>query len=328
VTCYIPDTLVGYKYIPNTEVHFSVPSVTKTFKFNNQGYYGYDFEQVKADSVFRICIVGRSDETGILTDGPKSWSMMLQDRFSHDHHKVEIINCSKDGGWRDVSELQDIKHNVVKFAPDLLLLSIIPPLRERFFMRDQYKGIYLRYHKNYIDSVSHLKELIDERIYSRKLLTKMYDVSYIIRAVCRFYYQNNSSCAKWLKKNVLHDQFIYTYATKEIVPIGAWENSLKEYDLPTSLTMLKDLDDFLNEKGTKLVIANKYLWEHWDNIEPRLDSLGIASISLDIVGNSSIFLKYDTHSNQLGHKLYADKMYDLLIAGSFIPDKYLAKTGN
>ena len=326
VTCYIPDSLAGFNYQPNATVCIDVPSVTKTFRFNNHGYYGYDFETKKADSVFRICIVGRSDEAAIKSDGDKNWAMLLQDRYTKNKDRVEIINCSKDDGWRDLRELDDLETNLVNFEPDVVLLFKYPPLRDRFLVRDQYKDIFIRYHESYIDSVSVVTDVLDEKVFNRKFLTGLYDKSYLVRALCRFYYKNTGSVVTWAKDHICTDRFIFAYATKEYSPEDQWDKYHVEYGVDSTVTIIRNLSDSLNKKGIKLVIAEKFVEPVWKEYTRKLDSLNIPNLCLDIEYSDSLTLKYDEHSSFFAHQIYAERFYTLFDEEKLIPEEYLNKS--
>ena len=103
---YTPDSEIGYRYIPNRDASINMPSISKDFKTNNQGFYGPDFQDQKENGVFRIAVVGSSQATGIWLDGQESFSMKLQQLLREKGYPIEVINLSIDGRLRDLESGQ------------------------------------------------------------------------------------------------------------------------------------------------------------------------------------------------------------------------------
>jgi hypothetical protein len=309
--CYAPDSLMGYTYIPNSVAEIKWPGINHKFRINNHGFYGPDFEERKKDGVYRICIIGSSISNGMWSNGDKDYPIFLQQLFTDNNLKhVEIINCAIDGGRRFMQEVNLAKYITEKYTPDLILLSVIPDTKWRFYSRKNYRGYQLRYSPFSEKAESIAKAKIDKLCSPKfQLIKKIYNASYIIRFVFRgiHYEENMTSGIKFdlralLEKQDHTENHIYYYLS-----LQAFEG------------LLASLNTELQAKGTKLVLIEFGSSELMRQIAKK-SQLDMLSLRLDLAEYRT---KYDGHPTQEGHLLIAQELYKMLLDKTIISNNYL-----
>ncbi len=233
---YRPDARVNYRYIPGKDARICVPSICKEFKINKNGFYGPPFELKKKQGVFRIAIADSSQTTGIWLDADENFAMKLQRLFDQEGYRVEVMNFSTDGKYRDVSNIRIVRDTVMRYSPDLVLLTTSMPLLHMNIRREVYKGYVLMYEGGeFAYPVEHILARVDSILEQRALIA-LYEASFIVRAACRYYM----------------DRFPYT-ASEQLLRLFV----RKKYDMRTtirytaysvdeSVQMLKTLRSSLN----------------------------------------------------------------------------------
>jgi len=97
---YIPDTILGHRYMPNAKGTFSNAAFFNTFIINSLGFPWKNFSPKKT-RCFRIIIVGNSDEDGIHTDGSLNFFYLLICYFK-ENKNIEFLNLSIEGQNRSI----------------------------------------------------------------------------------------------------------------------------------------------------------------------------------------------------------------------------------
>ncbi len=309
---YIPDPLYGYRYEANSEQEFIWPDINKKFKFNNQGFYGPDFSKIKKPGSYRIAFVGNSVTLGIRSDGDDNFVMKLQDLFNQANYNIEVINCSVDGKDNDLGNLNRIKYQVTEFNPDLILYQYVFPFKKKKIVRGVYRDIMLKYKYDMRDSLPKLYSEID-KVYSAKVLTKIYDYSYNVRALCRWMLHNKKTkFSNFFNENILGIKWIYIYVTRG-KNWGKWNN--ESFTTSESYNMYLDVKrhlDSLNIQFATFDLGPKP--EKFYPINP--------DFNLDIKWKKELILPNEGHPNDKAQKLIAEKMFNLLINSSIPLDKY------
>ena len=174
---YLPDSLYGYRYMPNITERIDAPNLHKDFRLNNHGYTGPDFNLRKSKRTYRIIVVGSSNAGGIWMEGYKNYSVYLQEIFNSHTQPVEVINCAIDGRGRDKRHLDLIENELLAYQPDLILLEFNFPLTYIPINREVYKGYMIEYQLN---SEKGRQESIKGVDRARKhwFLGFLYDISY------------------------------------------------------------------------------------------------------------------------------------------------------
>jgi len=307
---YIPDSLYGYKYKPNSEQAFIWPGINKKFRFNNHGFYGPEFSETKNKNTYRIIFVGNSVTLGIRTDGENNFVMKLQALFKQANYNVEIINCSVDGKNRDVGNMNIVKYETPRYHPDLVMFEYHFPLSEKYLYRDQYKEYMLRYDDSTKNSIPKFKSKID-RIYAAKFSRKLYDVSFCVRALCHWLDNNRDNrFAKFFNSNIMGIEYITAYIKKE----KGKEQKIKNiyFTDPESIKMYDDLEQYLDSLNMKFATynlrstANKY--SKPTNV----------TFAVNLAQNEEFTIRDEGHLNDKGHDKIAKELFFQLIH-SYLP---------
>ncbi len=302
------DTLLPYSHIPNKEAEISIPSIHKKFKLNNMGMIGNNVKIEKEENTFRIAIIGNCITEGIWYNEKDPYPMILQNIFNDKGDKIEIINYSYGtGNSFEYSRYLFIKTKLINYKPDLVLFNTDIPISHRIFKRENYHS----YDIQFINEASK-KEAIKriDYIESKKVLTSLYDLSYIIRALCKKYIENsNSELSLYIKTYREHS-----------CNIG---DKLQYYSFTynSSIKLLSLLKDELNTKGIKFWL---FFVSEADVLEKTLKEVNVDSFSLGIELEPSLFYKHDGHLNVTAHTIIANKMYDELIKRELIPKEFIS----
>ena len=213
---FVPDPILGYRYKADTSFVLSNTAFSNICKSNSHGFPLPDFERKKKEGFYRILLLGNSDDTGFFSNGSYSYIQFLQNFFEKNNFPVEIINCSTDGWYRVMRNINFIKNEGVFYDPDLILLRNGMPISDEKFYRETYKGyLYLTPDTNNIEK---FKEKIDHFIANKSGWLKLYDLSYIFRYYMKIYIDSESNkinpqfvkfTEKRFDKNALNDIRLY-----------------------------------------------------------------------------------------------------------------------
>ena len=309
---YIPDSLYGYKYKPNSEQVFIWPGINKKFKFNNHGFYGPDFSEIKNKNTFRIIFVGNSVTLGIRTDGENNFVMKLQDLLKHANYNVEIINCSVDGKNRDVGNMNIVKYETPKYHPDLVMFEYHFPLSEKYLFRDQYKDYMIRYDDSTKYYIPKLKSKIDQ-IYAAKFSRKLYDISFSVRAFCHWLDNNrDNSFAKFFNSHIMGIEYITAYIKKE----KGKEKKEKDiyFSSAESKKMYDDLEHYLDSLNIKFAT---YSLRTKSNTNSKQNNK--LRFVVNIEQNEELTIKDEGHLNDKGHDKIAKALFYQFTNSSSLP---------
>jgi hypothetical protein len=288
---YQPDSLLGYTYIPNAEAEICIPGINKKFRINKNGYYGPSFEKEKAGK-FRIAIIGTSEACGIWLNSDSNFCYRLQQLLDARHFNTEVLNFSMDGKMRDVNNVNLINIDVIKYHPDLVLLTTDLPFIEGSFRRTIYKGYVLNYNGANSASLEWCKAKVDY-IESYRVLKLLYKVSYIARAACRYY--------------VYHAIGNYAFNAKAFIErkMQAPDIRLLPYSLNRSLNILKKTQKSLDSINCDLIV---YYYQKNNFCKKILDSSGIKTLSLNIDNIDKMNYGYDGHFNERAQQIIAERL--------------------
>jgi len=196
---YVPDSILGYRYYPDTTFIISNVAFTNSCTTNSLGFPGDEFSPKKKEGVFRILVIGASDDTGFNSNGSYNYVQRLNKMFHDRNYPVEIINCSTDGSDRIVRDIEFIKKEGILYEPDLVLLRNQLPFKDVFRYRVTYKGNIIT--SPGLSGIEPTKKYIDDVLVNKKYWFKIYDWSYIFRYYLKIYFDK--------KKNDPGHKFVY-----------------------------------------------------------------------------------------------------------------------
>lgn len=316
---YQTDSLLGYKYIPNSSSKLVKPSINKSVKVNNQGYLGKDFTTQKKKGQTRIAFVGSSNVAGMATNGNENYVSYLGKLFDTSPLQVEVLNCAVDGGGRKLQHLHQITSNVVNVNPDIVFLENSPfPYKKTSVYRTRYKDFQVKSGKYLTEPDDSVKKYIDDNFYSNNLFTLTYDVSYIFRLFCKFYTENKNKATKFVDKYVKIDsKMIRAYRTRRI---NYLPKNPKPLSMSESIDTLNKLRKFLDLKGIKLVLYD------YAKGAPLIEDIchlnNIGYLNLKLKEAPGFYLKHDGHYSQLGHAVIAEQLHKGILNNHLLQESY------
>jgi hypothetical protein len=319
---YIPDSNYVVRLRPNTESCLITPGINHKFRINNQGFLGPDFLKTKRDSIFRIIIVGNSPTTGFHMNSDNSFCIQLQKIFNVYGVKAEVINCGRMGGHRDIQNLDFIKNEIKSYNPNLILFEKNGGLFERRnFVFDYYKNYTLEYNPH--DPLSR-QESIDriDKIEKAWYLTILYDMSYIVRFLCRKYIDIHNK--SWWPDLMFQrydpiEIYLYTYITKESKVF----TQTYYYTFEKAIEKIKDTEYELKAINCHLILFNYYRYpKEVQNIYSE-NKISYMQLNLsDLFSMYPINSKLEGHFNELGNTLVAERIFSQLMMQKIIPERY------
>jgi len=294
---YQPDSILGYTHIRNVKAQICRPSIDKKFSLNNHGFIGNDFTLTKAKGEIRIAVVGNSMTEGIWYDSVENYTMKLQKLFLNKGYKeVKIINCSYGGIDKDLRNYLHIKKYVSKFNPDIILFNVGIPFHNDNEVRENYKNYMIRYANGSKWSRQKAIEMV-ERLIEKKGFIFLYNLSYIFRAYCKNYCENN------------YGEFRDNISTYRENSSSAPDILTYQYSLQTSIKLLSDLNTSLKNNNITLIV---WPFNIDQGIEKLLKENRILFVDLNISFQKSMIYKHDEHPNEMGHIEIARSLYPKL----------------
>ncbi|CAA9263758.1 MAG: hypothetical protein AVDCRST_MAG56-2680 [uncultured Cytophagales bacterium] len=308
---YRPDSLYTYTYIPNATGYISVPDIEKKFRINNYGHNAEDFTLAKDSSVFRIAVSGASNESGLWLNTNDDYVAVLNQLFKRHGHQVEVLNFSIDGR-RTAGNFHYIKNFILQFKPDLILYKNPIPFAVLDKARENYGGYVISYNPTNNVSRKYNRALVDE-LNRNKLLTSVYDYSFIVRAICRHYLEHAEN------KGSEFYRYLSIYVEKHFFSedVGWYE-----YTPEKSTEELKELAAYTAARHAPLVLIT-----FGESAEEKqmLTSAGLKLLDADLRARKfprRLQFEHDGHWNEYGHSTVANILYELLLESPLIPEKY------
>lgn len=290
---YILDPILGYRYYPDTTFVFSNNAFSNECRTNSFGFPGENFSMDKKFDIYRIMIVGTSDETGFCSDGPHSHASLLNDLFTNNKYPIEVINCSTDGQRRTLRNIELIKNECFQYQPDLILLrNEILPFEDGYITNNEIK---------LNDSIIFVKNNARDSTLSS----------------IGFINFNLSQIDKSVEKC-----FLKLYLSE--LNIGSDFIKDHKYTMDETAKMYKDLQTFLHQNQIQFFLYDTYETpKKYDKSFQRRD---INYFSLNIPSRKEYsFGVLDGHSTQLGNRIVADSLLKKLTS-TIIPEQYLTSS--
>ena len=322
---YVKDEKLGYRYRANYEGYFINVAYKNKYKVNSSGFIWDEFKKEKEPGMFRVLLLGNSDDTGINTDGPDCYPRLLQKKFKENGDKIEIMNLSLDGATRAIRELNFAYECAAKYDPDLILINAKYPITDRVHAKSTYRGVSIISH-HYYETLNETEKFIDSVLDNTTTVSVAYNYSYIFRYICKVYLERpNHFLTKFLKKNVLKDWRVIAIHSGRLIshleakPRGMYH---KDYTKEESLDIYLKASDSLKKLNTKLVLFNKYIYSiNNKELKPHLKNYWPLNVKFK---PEYSFGKYDMHSSQKGHKAIFEMFYKKLYTDEIVPEKYFS----
>jgi len=297
---YAPDSLTKYRYVPNAAGYISKPSIEKKFVINSEGYTGPEFSPSKPDGKYRIIVAGNSNAGGIWLHGHESYPIVLQSLYKKTDPNVEVVACAIDGFNRNWEMIKLIKHKLVNYSPDLIVLESNFPLDFDNRTRECYKNYVLEYS---LDSPETKQGCIRkvENLEAWWPLTLLYDLSYSVRLVCKYYIDETPEHSDGALLG-----YIRMYREKSV------KSPMLYYRFTDArgIAEMDTLNQMLRARNTKLVMLSY----REPILNAELKRIGVPSITLRLPETKALSHAHDGHFNPRAHRLIAERLHENLNA--------------
>ena len=305
---YELDPHLGYGYRPGAVSWISVPSISKEVRINANGFHGPEFERAKGEGVFRVAVVGSSNETGIWMDGDRPYTQILQELYRRDGRRIEVLNFAVDGQYRDLANLRLIEAHALEYDPDLVLLHVALRILDDVLYRESYRGyVYEPGHSGHseedVQRVRRQAQRYLDRLESRALLP-LYDASYVVRAVHRrFFTPEVDFIIDFNERSLGRDLEIYRRKRLEIGHVR------KQISQDESLSLVVQTQAAVERAGARLYV---FLYDANPEVQEEFARYGLPCLALDLPLDRSLVHEHDGHYNQEGHEVIARRFLELL----------------
>jgi len=291
------DSTLGWKGVPNASGVFSTEAFTMNIALNLKGLRdNKDYSYNKPEKVTRIIVLGDSFTWGKGVNNSQIYTEFLENKLD----KVEVINMGH-SGYGTAQELLLLKHEGVKYSPDLIVLLFhASDLTDNVatstgyyprpvFAIDENNNIFLtnvplpeislfNKIKAYLTYHSHLSYFVYERLQKSKSIQKIFAPIGLIQKRC------------------VSDE-------KEI-----------QYNWRLESALLNEINDISNNKLIIVAISDegnnlsKFCSEneiYFLNLQPEFEKQSLKG--------KQLIIPKDGHWNEDGHRLAAELIYKKLI---------------
>jgi hypothetical protein len=310
----IPDSLKVFNREPNTEEAYITPGVKNRFRSNNLGYVGPDFSMKKKPGTYRIIVIGNSNVVGKQMNGDNNFCIVLQKIFHLNNMDVEVINCAREGGSKDIQNLHIIEDELINYQPNLILLENSGRLKYRRYVYEGYEDYTLDYDPLKPETRTECKKIVD-KINKNRWLTRTYDMSFIIRAICKRYVDKHSNwdVKKLYSRNNKLEIYLYTYIKKDAKVYLPTYSVSWDY----ALTKINNIKSSLDSINSQLVLFT--YGDYSDEEKGFFEDNMIDFIQLKMNYNYlPINSKLEGHTNEIGHALIAERLFNKIILKNYI----------
>ena len=300
---------LGYKYRPKSEGIFTNPAFSYTMKINNQGWMDLDFDIDKKDK-FRIVLMGASDVNG--------YSWFLKEKFLTPDSKIELLNCSIDGGFREVERIVYIKREIIKYDPDVVFFTGQVPFHSNEVYRSYYKG-YQIVHGD-LKLFEALSKYVQTEHIEPSIVNFLFDKSYSFRYLCKYYAENDNFFTTTITYlPLMNNKKAITEKVERVIRVGEFDNKRLLSTKETAEALI-DINEFLNERNIKFVTSSLLMNEKLKSIS---DSLGIKYFSTNNEYDvKDTYGKADGHLTPEANKRMVEEYYKLLMKSDIISNKF------
>lgn len=313
---YQADSILGYRYKPNSSGILRTAGFTNRYKINGYGFPGKPFQASKRPGTFRIIVVGASDENGMNTNGPLNYVSLLEKKFRDEGLNVEVINMAIDGKNFGIRNVRLINTECIRLNPDLILFRSEFPFSEGKKFRTTYKGFQINYFEDYRLDLSQAKKFIDEELLKRDFRNFLFDHFYLYRYFVNYYIKKYQS-QHWL--NLIGTPIVKSrnkaqgYARKQIFWCkGNVDCNIQpiQYTEEETIKNLKNLTNLLATHKTKIFYYSFEYAPTNGKIKKQFETNHLTYIEPTLAFKKEFdFGKLDAHASQQGHKAFADALF-------------------
>jgi hypothetical protein len=312
------DPVIGYRYKANAHGIIYNAAYSRPYKINSRGFAGDDFSFKKPKGIYRIVVVGASEEAGLFTNGPQSFLTMAEGLLKSSGYKVEIISLSIDGHGRSEKNIGLAKRAGVEYEPDLILLKDLDfPLADLAEYRTMYEGIVIRYTDTSQSNLDAARAYIDGELAHKDFRLYLFDYSYIYRWMVKYflsqYQKQHSNTWQWFGELLFANPNKMECYVRHSVFWPGYQFDPSFYTKEESIQAYQDLRDTLSERNTKLIIFNNYAIDSASSVIRYFARYGLVYLPLQVVFKKEYsFGAEDEHTSQEGHQAIGYALFNAL----------------
>ena len=316
-TCqYQADSVLGYRYKVNSEGTVYNSAFSRPYKINSHGFAGHEFTTKKDSGIYRIAVVGASEETGLYTNGPLNYINVAEDIFNKNGYKVEIINLAMDGHGRGGRNVEFVKTGCAEYEPDLILFRDMSfPITDFMQYRTTYKGVLIKYTDTSQATLKAAKAYVDNELDHKDFRLYLYDYFYIYRYMAKFYLENYQKSKFWERAGrpfFMDANKIECYA-RHLIFWPKYNLSPTVYSVDSSLQIYKEVKEELLKRNTKLIVYSVYKIKDASEMKQLFGKHQLSYLPLEVDRQANFgFGKLDGHASQEGHKAIGACLYKAL----------------
>ena len=332
------DNYMLYKGRPNISFKASTGKFVNNITFNNYGFFDKEWKK-KKDTDVRILVVGDSFTAGFNADYDKNYARLLENLINKDNISVDMMVAGIPS-WSTSNELKFLERIGLDFKPDIIIL--------------EYYGNDVK--DNYLRGLFSLKDgqLIDNTPINislrKRVMVYMSGRSVLFKRIYDFLLFN--PIAKKIAPRLLDDASVKYYREKEcddcnlflLEPDDVYSAGFnithkllekfdmmgKDYNFTPVLLIIPEKiqveDSYWKESVLKAGGQGKMLQDLYQRRIKALTPKDMLIIDPYPIFkkenlNTSLFLKYDIHTNVNGNKIMAEMLYSNLKAKRLITKK-------
>lgn len=324
----------GWRHRPGAEDTFVKLGARQHIRINSKGLREREIDYEKPPGVFRVLVLGDSTVVGFEVAPEDVFTRVAEDRLRQAGYPVEFINAGH-RGWGTGQALLFLEDEGLRYRPDLVLYkwttndlddngTVHRPYRlygKGYFHLDADGSLELRgvpvpdfpYTENL--RVDEQGELVDLPVpWSDRLLLWLRD-----EVICRSAFATA----------VVHVAAAIPQLTRNVQDAGSYEDfsdAQRQLDRSTHVfrvtaAMIDRMRDVSHEAGAGFAMIAP--WDRWEAAlreELDLQDLGeYARFRRLAKGAGRTRVPFDTHWNELGHRLYGNALAEALMDSDLLP---------
>jgi hypothetical protein len=312
------DPVLGYKYKANSTGIITNAAFSRPYKINSHGFAGNEFTTKKAKGIYRIAVVGCSDETGLYTNGSLNYINITENLLKKEGYKVEMLNLGVDGQSRTIRNIEFSKTICAEYEPDLILYSLTNfPLENYGEYRESYRDIVIRYTDTSRRNLDAAKSYIDNELDHKSMRLYLYDYSYLYRWMVRYYMsrykKQHSKLWNWFGDLFFVDENKMNCYTRHQIYWPAYREARTVYSTEESMKALNSLQDFLTHRNTQFIVLKLYVYDYLQASDSLFSKYQIHHLFLGVEERPDYWFGVeDGHSSQKGHKAIGQALFKAL----------------
>ena len=324
-----PDTMLGYRIIPNSKYWFHEENDHPiTGKNNSYGWRDKEWALKKPQNTYRIAVLGDSMVEAQQVESDSTFLTLTERQLDENHKlKVELMNFGR-SGFAQTEELWVLENRVEQFSPDMVIVFFNPPTDIGDISRETAISV-LRPFSTFSEKEKLTLDtsFVNSREFKYKCFNQWFKKhSIVISFISMRYtlYKKQSAFKKKISRTPVINSFLSLCTSN---PDATY---LKNYQL--NKTLIKAMAEYCKDKKIKFMLVTIDIDAYIPEVEKKHKSIDTtfntnyfeddmknyaASLNIEHLGLQRIFRKaYENtgvslhwgHWNYEGHKIVANAL--------------------